>query len=64
MLEKGIKAPDFTLPDKNGNLISLSDFLGKKLFYIFTQRTTLLVVQSKPVLLPLTLKSSKKLMRL
>ena len=30
MLETGTKAIDFTLPDENGNLISLHDFLGKK----------------------------------
>ena len=30
MLEKGIKAPDFTLLDKNGEQVSLSQFLGKK----------------------------------
>ena len=30
MLEVGMKAPLFTLPDKDGNLVSLSDFLGKK----------------------------------
>ena len=35
MLEKGIKAPDFTLPDKDGNMISLSDFLGKKIILYF-----------------------------
>ena len=35
MLEKGIKAPDFTLPDKDGNMISLSDFLGKKVVLYF-----------------------------
>ena len=35
MLEKGIKAPDFTLPDKEGNMISLSDFLGKKIVLYF-----------------------------
>ena len=35
MLEKGIKAPDFTLPDKDGNLISISDFLGKKIILYF-----------------------------
>ncbi len=35
MLEKGIKAPDFTLPDKDGNMISLSDFLGKKVILYF-----------------------------
>ena len=27
MLESGMKAPEFTLPDKDGNMISLSDFL-------------------------------------
>ena len=35
MLETGIKAPDFTLPDKEGNTISLSDFLGKKVILYF-----------------------------
>ena len=35
MLEKGMKAPDFTLEDKDGNKISLSDFLGKKIVVYF-----------------------------
>ena len=35
MLEKGIKAPDFTLSDKNGNDVSLSDFKGKKIILYF-----------------------------
>ena len=35
MLEVGMKAPSFTLPDKNGNLVSLSDFLGKKVVLYF-----------------------------
>lgn len=35
MLEVGTKAPDFTLPDKNGNMISLSDFRGKKVVLYF-----------------------------
>ena len=35
MLEVGMKAPDFTLPDKNGNSVSLSDFLGKKVILYF-----------------------------
>ena len=30
-----MKAPDFTLPDKNGNEVSLSDFLGKKVVVYF-----------------------------
>lgn len=30
MLEVGKKAPDFTLPDQNGKMITLSSFWGKK----------------------------------
>jgi len=29
-LKVGDKAPDFTMPDQNGNKVKLSDFLGKK----------------------------------
>ncbi len=35
MLEIGTKAPDFTLADKNGNLVSLHDFAGKKIVLYF-----------------------------
>ena len=35
MLEVGMKAPQFTLPDKNGEMVSLSDFLGKKVVLYF-----------------------------
>ena len=35
MVEVGMKAPEFTLPDKNGAMISLSDFLGKKVVLYF-----------------------------
>ncbi len=35
MIEVGIKAPDFTLNDKNGNKVSLSSFLGKKVVLYF-----------------------------
>ena len=35
MLEAGMKAPAFTLPDKEGNLVSLSDFAGKRVVLYF-----------------------------
>lgn len=35
MLEIGLKAPGFTLKDKDGNAVSLSDFLGKKVVLYF-----------------------------
>ena len=35
MLEIGAKAPDFTLFDKDGNAVSLSDFAGKKVVLYF-----------------------------
>lgn len=35
MLEVGTKAPQFTLSDKDGNTVSLSDFLGKKVVLYF-----------------------------
>ena len=38
MLEIGTKAPAFTLNDKDGNAVSLSDFLGKKVVLYFYPR--------------------------
>ena len=38
MLEIGVKAPDFTLSDKDGNSVSLSDYLGKKVVLYFYPR--------------------------
>ena len=35
MLEVGTKAPEFALPDKDGNIVHLSDFLGKKVILYF-----------------------------
>lgn len=38
MLEVGSKAPEFTLPDQNGELHSLSDYKGKKVLLYFYPR--------------------------
>ncbi len=35
LLEAGSKAPDFTLQDKDGKEVSLSDFLGKRVVLYF-----------------------------
>lgn len=35
MLEIGSKAPDFALPDQNGEMHSLSDYLGQKVILYF-----------------------------
>ncbi|HEC00881.1 MAG: thioredoxin-dependent thiol peroxidase [Emcibacter sp.] len=35
MLDVGQKAPDFSLPNENGDIVSLSDFKGKKLVLYF-----------------------------
>ena len=38
MLEVGTKAPDFTLFNQEGNEVSLSDFLGKRIVLYFYPR--------------------------
>ena len=41
MLEPNTKAPDFTLPNQNGEMVSLSDFLGKKvILYVYPKDNT------------------------
>ena len=35
MIEPGTKAPDFSLPDQDGNKVSLADFAGRKLMVVF-----------------------------
>lgn len=49
MLEVGTKAPDFELPDQNGELHKLSEYLGKKVILYFIQRIIHLDVQSRLV---------------
>lgn len=38
MLEVGLKAPDFSLSDKDGNEVTMSQFLGKKVVLYFYPR--------------------------
>ena len=38
MLEAGTKAPDFELPDQNGQMHKLSDYAGKKVILYFYPR--------------------------
>ena len=38
MLEVGVKAPEFALENQNGELVKLSDFEGKRLYFIFIRR--------------------------
>ncbi len=41
MLEIGVLAPDFTLPDQEGNPVSLGDYHGKKvLLWFFPKAST------------------------
>ena len=35
MLKEGIKAPNFSLEDQNGDLVKLEDFEGKKILLWF-----------------------------
>jgi peroxiredoxin len=35
VIEAGTKAPDFSLPDQDGDTVSLSDFAGRKLMLAF-----------------------------
>ena len=35
MLQEGMKAPDFALPDQDGNQVTLSQFRGKKVVVYF-----------------------------
>ena len=54
MLEVGTKAPDFELPDQNGELHKLSEYLGKKVILYFypkdnTSVQSRLVVSQKDI---------------
>ena len=48
MLEVGKKAPDFELPDQNGEMHKLSDYAGKKVILYFYPKDTLLFFCKNP----------------
>lgn len=47
MLQTGTKAPEFTLPDQNGELHSLKDYRGKRVLLYFYPRDNTPGVQSR-----------------
>ena len=61
MLETGIQAPEFTLPDQNGEMHSLKDYRGQKgYFVIFTQEIIHLAAQNRHVAIVNDIRSLKK----
>ena len=52
LLEVGAKAPDFTLPDAEGNSVSLADFAGKKVVLYFS--ANFLWEAAESLLIPIT----------
>lgn len=59
MLEVGMKAPEFTLLDKNGNMVSLSDFFGKKVVLYFYPKDNTPVALGRRARLRLKIRKSK-----
>ena len=57
MLEVGMKAPAFSLPDQNGEIHTLEDYKGKRLFYISIRKTALPDVRNRPVVLRICTRS-------
>lgn len=48
MLEPGTKAPDFTLPDQDGTMHSLSQYRGRKVILYFYPKDSTPAVPSRP----------------
>ena len=63
MLETGILAPDFTLPDQNGEMHSLKDYRGKKVILYFYPRDNIRGVPSRHVDIVSVIRSLKKRVR-
>ena len=57
MLQVGMKAPDFSVQDHDGNTVTLSDYAGKKVVIFFYPRPIPLVVLSKHVIYEIIIRS-------
>ncbi len=64
MLTVGTKAPNFTLSDKDGNMVSLSDFTGKKVVLYFYPKDNTPGVPNKPVAIEMNIANLKNRMQL
>lgn len=60
MLTVGTKAPNFTLPDKDGNMVSLSDFAGKKVVLYFYPKDNTPGVPNKPAVIAMNTENLAK----
>lgn len=64
MLQNGMQAPAFSLPDQNGKTVSLSDFFGKRSCFTSIQKTTRRDVRARHARLPRSSTHSGKKMPL
>ena len=64
MLEAGTKAPDFELPDQNGEMHKLSDYAGRKVILYFYPKDNTPGVRSRHVVFLSVILSLLKKMRL
>ena len=64
MLEVGTKAPDFALPDQNGEIHKLSDYAGKKVILYFYLRITQQAARNRHVVFQIAILSLLKKVRL
>ena len=60
MLEVGVKAPDFELPDPNGKIHRLSDYTGKKSNIIFPVQSNKRLLEFKKIILKTNITSPIK----
>ena len=60
MLETGIKAPAFSLPDQNGTIHTLEEYRGKKVILYFYPKDNTADVRSRPAALRSGIRSLRR----